>query len=130
MTKGVGAARVPLLLTSSCSTLARRGQYHLRRLADGIQHALYTRLAEFRRYIPQTQTSYSERHRCGGATAAAGPPRVHRQPRHQQIRWSPLGAHLLVQIHTRVLDNTRLRVLRPLPRAPQLNRDRRRLSHA
>ena len=54
---------------------------------------------------------YGERHRCGEpistAAAEATVNRVisRRMVKKQQMRWSPRGAHLLLQVRTRVLND-------------------------
>jgi hypothetical protein len=82
--------------------------------ADGKQRAFYDRLSEFCGYIDRNSEqipNYGERHRCGEpistATAEATVNQVisRRMVKKQQMRWSPRGAHLLLQIRTRVLNN-------------------------
>ena len=82
--------------------------------ADDKQRAFYGRLSEFCTYIDRNSEqipNYGERHRCGEpistATAEATVNQVisRRMVKKQQMRWSPRGAHLLLQIRTRVLNN-------------------------
>jgi hypothetical protein len=81
---------------------------------DDKQRAFFTRVTEFRGYIDRNSEqipNYGERHRCGeaisSATAEATVNHVisRRMVKKQQMRWSPRGAHLLLQIRTRVLNN-------------------------
>ena len=55
--------------------------------------------------------NYGERHRAGEGDLH-GVHRIHRQPgnqqahgQKQQMRWTPRGAHLLLQVRTRVLND-------------------------
>jgi hypothetical protein len=82
--------------------------------ADDKQPAFYERLSEFCTYIDRNSEqipNYGERHRCGEpistATAEATVNQVisRRMVKKQQMRWSPRGAHLLLQVRTRVLNN-------------------------
>jgi hypothetical protein len=55
--------------------------------------------------------SYAERHLAGEpissapAESAANPVIAKRMVKKQQVRWTPAGAHRLLQIRTRVLDH-------------------------
>jgi hypothetical protein len=78
------------------------------------QHAFHDRLSQFHTYIDRNAEeipNYGERHRCGeaisSATAEATVNQVisRRMVKKQQMRWTPRGAHLLLQIRTRVLNN-------------------------
>jgi hypothetical protein len=71
-------------------------------------------LAEFGRYIGANAEwipNYGERHRCGEAISnafvesAVNQVVSKRMVKRQQMRWSPRGAHLLLQIRTRVLND-------------------------
>ena len=82
--------------------------------ADDKQRAFFERLAEFCTYIGRNSEeipNYGERHRCGEpistATAEATVNQVisRRMVKKQQMRWSPRGAHLLLQVRTRVLND-------------------------
>ena len=82
--------------------------------ADDKQRAFFERLSEFCTYIGRNSEqipNYGERHRCGEpistATAEATVNRVisRRMVKKQQMRWSPRGAHLLLQVRTRVLND-------------------------
>jgi hypothetical protein len=82
--------------------------------ADDKQRAFFERLAEFCTYIGRNSEeipNYGERYRCGEpistATAEATVNRVisRRMVKKQQMRWSPRGAHLLLQVRTRVLND-------------------------
>jgi hypothetical protein len=82
--------------------------------ADGKQRAFFERLSEFCVYIGRNSgeiPNYGERYRCGEpistATAEATVNRVisRRMVKKQQMRWSPRGAHLLLQVRTRVLND-------------------------
>jgi hypothetical protein len=82
--------------------------------ADGKQRAFFKQLAEFCVYIGRNSEeipNYGERHRCGEpistATAEATVNRVisRRMVKKQQMRWSPRGAHLLLQVRTRGLND-------------------------
>jgi hypothetical protein len=76
--------------------------------------AFFTRLAEFRTYIGRNAAqipNYGERHRAGepvsSATAESTVNQVisRRMVKKQQMRWTSRGAHLLLQIRTRVLND-------------------------
>ncbi|MEV0585326.1 ISKra4 family transposase [Nonomuraea sp. NPDC050310] len=80
---------------------------------DDKRCAFYTRLAEFHTYIDRNQheiPNYGERHRNGeaisSATAEATVNHVisRRMVKKQRMRWTPRGAHRLLQIRTRVLN--------------------------
>ena len=80
---------------------------------DDKQRAFFDRLGEFCTYIGRNSEeipNYGERHRCGEpistATAEATVNQVisRRMVKKQQMRWSPRGAHLLLQVRTRVLN--------------------------
>ena len=82
--------------------------------ADDKQRAFFERLAEFCVYIGRNSEeipNYGERYRCGEpistATAEATVNQVisRRMVKKQQMRWSPRGAHLLLQVRTRVLND-------------------------
>ena len=82
--------------------------------ADDKQRAFFERLGEFCTYIGRNSKeipNYGERHRCGEpistATAEATVNQVisRRMVKKQQMRWSPRGAHLLLQVRTRVLND-------------------------
>jgi hypothetical protein len=82
--------------------------------ADDKQRAFYGRLSEFCTYIGRNSEqipNYGERHRCGEpistATAEGAVNQVisRRMVKKQQMRWSPRGAHLLLQVRTRVLND-------------------------
>jgi hypothetical protein len=82
--------------------------------ADDKQRAFFERLSEFCTYIGRNSEeipNYGERYRCGEpistATAEATVNQVisRRMVKKQQMRWSPRGAHLLLQVRTRVLNN-------------------------
>ena len=71
-------------------------------------------LAEFRTYIDKNQSAipnYGERYRNGeaisSATAEATVNQVvsRRMVKKQQMQWTPEGAHLLLQMRTRVLND-------------------------
>lgn len=77
------------------------------------QRAFAQRMGEFRTYIASNRgqiPNYGERHRCGepvsSATAESAVNQVisRRMVKKQQMRWSPRGAHLLLQVRTRVLN--------------------------
>ncbi|MDF5757339.1 hypothetical protein [Spongiactinospora sp. TRM90649] len=81
---------------------------------DDKQRAFSIRLSEFRTYIDRNSReipNYGERHRNGeaisSATAEATVNHVisRRMVKKQQMRWTPRGAHLLLQIRTRVLNH-------------------------
>jgi hypothetical protein len=78
------------------------------------QRAFWAKLTEFHGYLQANQAqipNYGERHRCGEAisssTAESAVNQVisRRMVKKQQMRWTPAGAHLLLQIRTRVLNN-------------------------
>jgi hypothetical protein len=82
--------------------------------ADDKQRAFFERLGEFCTYIGRNSEqipNYGERHRCGEpistATAEGAVNQVisRRMVKKQQMRWSPRGAHLLLQVRTRVLND-------------------------
>jgi hypothetical protein len=82
--------------------------------ADDKQRAFFERLSEFCTYIGRNSEeipNYGERHRCGEpistATAEGAVNQVisRRMVKKQQMRWSPRGAHLLLQVRTRVLND-------------------------
>ena len=82
--------------------------------ADDKQRAFTERIAEFCTYIGRNSEeipNHGERHRCGEpistATAEATVNQVisRRMVKKQQMRWSPRGAHLLLQVRTRVLND-------------------------
>jgi hypothetical protein len=71
-------------------------------------------VSEFCTYIGRNSEeipNYGERHRCGEpistATAEGAVNQVisRRMVKKQQMRWSPRGAHLLLQVRTRVLND-------------------------
>lgn len=75
---------------------------------------LAKRLAEFRGYIDANTAripNYGERRRCGeaisSATAESAVNQIisKRMVKKQQMRWTPHGAHLLLQVRTRVLND-------------------------
>ncbi|MEV8038659.1 hypothetical protein [Streptomyces sp. NPDC086182] len=77
------------------------------------QEASSTRLGEFCGYIHGNADQipdHCERHRCGepvsSVTAESAVNQVisKRMVKKQQMRWSPRGAHLLLQVRTRVID--------------------------
>ncbi|MCT9010584.1 hypothetical protein [Streptomyces rhizosphaerihabitans] len=77
------------------------------------QQAFSTRLGESCGYIHGNADqipNYGERHRCGepvsSATAESAVDQVisKRMVKKQQMRWSPRGAHLLLQVRTRVIN--------------------------
>jgi hypothetical protein len=81
---------------------------------DEKQRAFFKRLGEFCTYIGRNSEqipNYGERHRCGEpistATSEATVNRVisRRMVKKQQMRWSPRGAHLLLKVRTRVLND-------------------------
>ena len=81
---------------------------------DDKQRAFFERLSSFCTYIGRNSEeipNYGERHRCGEpistATAEATVNQVisRRMVKKQQMRWSPRGAHLLLQVRTRVLND-------------------------
>ena len=81
---------------------------------DPRQQAFLVKLTELHGYIHANQAqipNYGERHRCGEAisssTAESAVNQVisRRMVKKQQMRWTPTGAHLLLQIRTRVLNN-------------------------
>ena len=72
-------------------------------------------LTEFEGYIAANASSvpnYGERYRAGEristgfAESAVNQVVAKRMVKRQQMRWSPRGAHLLLQVRTRVLDDT------------------------
>lgn len=76
---------------------------------------LHKALAELRGYIAANASSipnYGERYRAGEristgfAESAINQVVAKRMVKRQQMRWSPRGAHLLLQVRTRVLDDT------------------------
>lgn len=76
---------------------------------------LHKALCEFRGYIAANASSipnYGERYRAGEristgfAESAINQVVAKRMVKRQQMRWSPRGAHLLLQVRTRVLDDT------------------------
>ena len=78
------------------------------------QRKLYKTLAEFAHYIDANAAwipNYGERYRAGEAISNASAESAvnqvvsKRMVKKQQMRWSPRGAHLLLQIRTRVLNN-------------------------
>jgi hypothetical protein len=78
------------------------------------QRNLLKALHEFATYIRGNESSipnYDERYRAGEAISSslAEPTINHglskRIVKKQQMRWSPLGAHLLLQVRTRVLND-------------------------
>ena len=80
----------------------------------GKQRAFFERLSEFCTHIggnSEEIPNYGERHRCGEpistATAEATVNQVisRRMVKKKQMRWSPRGAHLLLQVRTRVLND-------------------------
>ena len=81
----------------------------------GERHRVFAaRLAEFCGYIKAnaaTICNYGERHRCGEtisssiAESAVNQIISQRMVKKQQMRWSPCGAHLLLQLRTHVLNN-------------------------
>lgn len=80
---------------------------------DQRQQAFLARLAEFRGYITINADqipNYGERHRCGEPVSSAVAELTvnqvisKRMVKKQQMRWSPGGAHLLLQLRTRVLN--------------------------
>ncbi|MEV2275687.1 ISKra4 family transposase [Nocardiopsis sp. NPDC049922] len=77
------------------------------------QRAFLTRISEFCGYIASNRgqiPNYGERHRCGEAVSSASAESAvnqvisRRVVKKQQMRWSPRGAHLLLQVRTRVLN--------------------------
>jgi len=78
------------------------------------QRKLYKALAEFEHYIEANASwipNYGERHRVGGAISnafvesAVNQVISKRMVKKQQMRWTPRGAHLLLQIRTQVLND-------------------------
>jgi hypothetical protein len=72
------------------------------------------KLVEFRGYINANAAhipNYGERHRCGEpisssiAESTVNQVISRRMVKKQQMRWSPTGAHLLLQVRTRVLNH-------------------------
>ena len=94
-----------------------RDDFEIACAADGAadkQRAFFERLDEFCTYIGRNSEqvpNYGERHRCGEpistATAEATVNQVisRRMVKKQQMRWSPRGAHLLLHVRTRVLND-------------------------
>jgi len=81
---------------------------------DQRQQAFLAPLAEFRGYIAvnaEQIPNYGERRRCGEAVSSAMAESTVNQViskrivQKQQMRWSPRGAHLLLQLRTRVLND-------------------------
>jgi hypothetical protein len=75
--------------------------------------AFAARLTEFTGYIRANTAficNYGERHRCGEAVSSAMAESAvnqiisARMVKKQQMRWTPQGAHLLLQLRTRVLN--------------------------
>jgi hypothetical protein len=80
---------------------------------DQRQQVFLARLAEFRGYITTNAAeipTYGERRRCGEPVSSAVAESTvnqvisKRMVKKQQMRWSPRGAHLLLQLRTRVLN--------------------------
>ena len=78
------------------------------------ERKLYKALAEFGHYIRATASwipNYGERYRAGEAISnafvesAVNQVVSKRMVKRQQMRWSPRGAHLLLQIRTQVLND-------------------------
>ena len=78
------------------------------------QQSLLAKLTDLRGYIDLNAAqipNYGERHRCGepisSAVAESTVNQVisRRMVKKQQMRWTPAGAHLLLQVRTRVLNN-------------------------
>ena len=78
------------------------------------QQAFAAKLTEFTGYIKTNAgfiCNYGERHRCGEAVSSSiAESAVNqiisaRMVKKQQMRWSPRGAHLLLQLRTRVLND-------------------------
>lgn len=78
------------------------------------QQAFAAKLAEFTGYIKTNAAficNYGERHRCGEtvsssiAESAVNQIISSRMVKKQQMRWTPRGAHLLLQLRTRVLND-------------------------
>jgi hypothetical protein len=102
--------------------------------------AFFTRLAEFRTYIDRNQEqipNYGERHRAGepvsSATAESTVNQVisRRMVKKQQMRWTPRGAHLLLQVRTRVLnDDLAADFARWYPGSPETDQSTRGLAPA
>ena len=65
----------------------------------------------FRRVLPDRKPNYGERYRAGEvisssiAESAGNQVISKRMVKKQQMRWSPRGAHLLLQLRTRVLND-------------------------
>jgi hypothetical protein len=77
------------------------------------ERKLYKTLAEFGHYIDANTAwipNYGERYRCGEAISNAFVESAvnqiisKRMVKKQQMRWSPRGAHLLLQIRTQVIN--------------------------
>jgi hypothetical protein len=99
-----------------CPGGPRRSQLRLDNEEDPTpeQRAFGNRLAEFRGYVKANGAwipHYGERHRCGEAILSAFVESTvnqvvsKRMVKKQQMRWSPRGAHLLLQVRTRVLND-------------------------
>ena len=78
------------------------------------QRKLYKALAEFEHYIDANAAwipNYGERYRCGETISnafvesAVNQVVSKRMVKKQQMRWTPRGAHLLLQIRAQVLNN-------------------------
>ena len=78
------------------------------------QRKLAKYLKEFAGYIRANTAwipNYGERHRCGEAISSAFVESTvnqvvsKRMVKKQQMRWSPTGAHLFLQVRTQVLNN-------------------------
>jgi len=78
------------------------------------QRKLSKAVAEFGGYIRANATwipNYGERYRCGEAISSAFVESTvnqivsKRMVKKQQMRWTPKGAHLLLQVRTRVLND-------------------------
>lgn len=81
---------------------------------DQRQQVFLVRLAEFRGYLAANAEqipNYGERRRCGEVVSSAMAESTvnqvisRRMVKKQQMRWSPRGAHLLLQLRTRVLND-------------------------
>ncbi len=76
--------------------------------ANDKQHAFYDRLSEFCGYIGRNSEqipSYGEPISTATAEATVNQVISRRMVKKQQMRWSPRGAHLLLQVRTRVLND-------------------------
>ena len=80
---------------------------------DERRQAFLARLVEFRGYLSANAAeipNYGERRRCGEPVSSAIAESTvnqvisKRMVKKQQMRWSPRGAHLLLQLRTRVLN--------------------------